>query len=60
LQPLSLSYIDSVLAPRYREAGFEITESGELPASEWAKLRTSWAKRLRGGTRTVLYLIAQA
>lgn len=60
LQPVSLSYIDSTLVPRYREAGFEVLERGLLSASDWAGLQTSWAKRLRGGgNRSVFYIIAQ-
>jgi 16S rRNA (adenine(1408)-N(1))-methyltransferase len=61
LEPPSISLIDRVLAPKYREAGFQVMERGELSAAEWAKLRTSWAKRLRAGrSRTVLYFIARA
>ncbi|HEX2120603.1 MAG TPA: hypothetical protein VHL59_03080, partial [Thermoanaerobaculia bacterium] len=61
LPPLSNAYLDSVLAPRYREAGFEVLERGMLPASEWACLRTSWAKRLSGGaSRVVLFHVARA
>lgn len=60
LQSLSVSFIDSVLALKYREAGFEVMETGALSPSEWVKLQSSWAKRLRGGeSRTVLYIIAR-
>lgn len=60
LQPVSLAYIDSTLVPRYREAGFEVLERGLLSASAWAKLQTSWAKRLQGGgNRSVFYIIAR-
>jgi 16S rRNA (adenine(1408)-N(1))-methyltransferase len=58
LPPFSTAYIDTDLAPRYAEAGFEIIERGVLSEPEWAGLKTSWAKRLRGGTRTVMYLVA--
>jgi hypothetical protein len=58
---MSLPYIDSTLVPRYREAGFEVLERGLLSALDWAKLQTSWAKRLRGdGNRSVSYIIARA
>jgi transposase-like protein DUF772 len=60
LEPLSLAYVDAALVPRYRDAGFEVLERGLLAAPDWSQLRTSWAKRLRGGgSRTVLYLIAR-
>jgi 16S rRNA (adenine(1408)-N(1))-methyltransferase len=60
LPPTSLSYIDSALVPRYREADFEVLERGLLPASDWEKLQTSWAKRLRGrSNRSVFYIIAR-
>ena len=61
IQPPTISAIDSVLVVKYKEAGFEVIERGVLPASEWIKLETTWAKRLRGGSsRTVLYIIARA
>lgn len=60
LQPVSLSYIDSILVPRYREAGFEVFERDLLSAADWATLQTSWAKRLQGGgNRSVFYIIAR-
>ena len=59
--PLSISFFDSVLAPRYRSAGFEMRERGSLARSEWSHLQTSWARRLSGGEgRSVFYLIASA
>lgn len=61
LEPLSLAYIDSSLAPRYREAGFEVVERGLLADEDRLRLRTSWAKRLQGGAgRSVFYLVARA
>ena len=58
---LTPEFFDSVLVQRYHEAGFEITEKGVLPASEWTSLHTSWAKRLRGSaSRSLNYLIARA
>ena len=61
LQPLSLEHIDSVLAPRYRSAGFEVTERGRIAATEWPALHTSWAKRLKGNeSRELVYIIARA
>ena len=61
LQELSSTYIDSVLIPRYQGAGFEVLDRGALPASEWSRLQTSWAKRLEGNAnRTLLYIVARA
>lgn len=58
---LSLQQIDEVLKPKYAEAGFEITERGILPASEWPEFNTSWAKRLQqNDNRPITYLIARA
>ncbi len=58
---MSVGYIDSVLAPRYRDAGFEIIERGIVPSSEWPKIKTSWAKRLKGSTsRSLTYIIGRA
>lgn len=56
----SISDVDSILADRYREAGFEMIERGVLSEAEWHKLQTSWAKRLRGNVnRSVFYIIAR-
>lgn len=58
---LSLNYIDSVLATRYERSGFAIIERGVLSQSEWADVRTSWARRLKGRAgRSLTYIIAQA
>src|SRR5262249_2192476 len=45
LPPLSAQFLKEVLEPRYRAAGFEVTETGLLPPSEWPPLRTSWGQR---------------
>jgi 16S rRNA (adenine(1408)-N(1))-methyltransferase len=61
LPEVSLEHIDVVLAPKYAAAGFEITERGILPASEWPEFETSWAKRLQQNEqRPITYLIARA
>lgn len=59
LPPLSVPHIDTVLAPRYRDAGFDIVRRGILSAGSLARLNTAWAKRLRG-SRTVYYFVARA
>ena len=61
LQTISPADMNSMLAPRYEDAGFKILETGELPPSEWAQLQTSWAKRLEGNAnRTLFYIVARA
>lgn len=61
LQPLSLTYIDSILRSNYSDAGFEILERGAISPSEWPELQTSWAKRLRGSaSRSLVYIVARA
>jgi 16S rRNA (adenine(1408)-N(1))-methyltransferase len=61
LTPLSLEFIDQTLVQQYAAAGFEITERGIIPASEWPELDSSWAKRLhRNDQRVITFLIARA
>src|SRR5690349_6956896 len=61
LQPLSLDYIDSVLAPKYRNAGFEIVTKVVLAPPQLRELKTAWAKRLRADAkRTVFHIRARA
>lgn len=61
IPPLTVEHVDEVLAPLYREAGFEILERGIISASRWPELHTSWAKRLKGNAnRSLLYIIARA
>jgi hypothetical protein len=61
LPALSTDYLDSVLLPRYRDAGFEIFERGTLLPAAWPTLHTSWARRLQGNiNRSLFYFIARA
>ncbi|HEX7997454.1 MAG TPA: methyltransferase domain-containing protein [Pyrinomonadaceae bacterium] len=61
LPALSQEYLETVLTPQYRAAGFDVLEKGVLPQADWSKLQTSWARRLQGNTeREVVYLIARA
>jgi len=60
LESFSVDFIDSVLASNYLAAGFEITERGRLRPGEWPEFKSSWARRLRGDTRPITYLIARA
>ena len=60
LNPLTGEYVESVLSVRYRAAGFEVREAGVLPYSEWPRVNSSWATRLRGLTgRSITYLISR-
>ncbi|HUO84351.1 MAG TPA: class I SAM-dependent methyltransferase [Thermoanaerobaculia bacterium] len=61
VEPPSLEMIDSVLTARYRSAGFEIVERGELPLAERAKLQTTWSRKLGlREERPVLLIVARA
>ncbi|MDQ3800898.1 MAG: class I SAM-dependent methyltransferase [Acidobacteriota bacterium] len=61
LPQLSADYLESVLLPKYKNAGFEALETGVLNPAEWSKLETSWARKLQGGaSRKVTYLILEA
>jgi 16S rRNA (adenine(1408)-N(1))-methyltransferase len=54
------AYLQTVLIPKYGSAGFQNIEHRRLQYSEWRQIDTSWAKRLRGGSRIVTYLVFQA
>jgi 16S rRNA (adenine(1408)-N(1))-methyltransferase len=61
LRPLTPHFLEMTLIPRYEASGFKILDTGVLSASDWPKLKTSWAKRLQGNRDRVLtYIMAQA
>ncbi|CAN5674142.1 N/A [soil metagenome] len=61
LPQLSPEYLENVLIPKYKAAGFAILEKGILSSSDWSKLETSWARKLQSNSnRQVTYLILQA
>jgi len=61
LKPLTHEFLEMRLAPRYAANGFAVLEKGELAPAEWPKLKTSWAKRLRGNAgRALIYILARA
>ena len=61
LPELSLNYIESVLTRRYERSGFEMREKGVLSIADWARLHSSWARRLAtNDRREVVYFIAEA
>jgi 16S rRNA (adenine(1408)-N(1))-methyltransferase len=61
LPALSDEYLETVLADRYRSAGFDVLEKGSLPQSDWSHFQTSWARKLAGNPdRRIVYLVARA
>jgi 16S rRNA (adenine(1408)-N(1))-methyltransferase len=61
IRQFSVEHIDSVLVPSYRQAGFEITERGERPPSDWPDLQSSWARRLeQSSSRSLIYIVGRA
>lgn len=61
LPGLSTEYLRQILVPKYEAAGFALLEKGILTSSEWAKIETSWAKKLRGNEqRCVTFLVFEA
>jgi 16S rRNA (adenine(1408)-N(1))-methyltransferase len=61
LPGLSTEYLQKTLIPKYEAAGFALLEKGNLSSSEWAKIETSWAKKLRGNEqRRVTFLVFEA
>jgi 16S rRNA (adenine(1408)-N(1))-methyltransferase len=61
MPPIDVAFIENVLGPLYLSSGFEIVERGVLPAVEWARFHTTWAKRLKSGRdRLLTYIIARA
>ena len=54
---LSLDQIERELVSRYGAAGFEKLECRELPAADWSRFETSWAKKLSGNESRRVFLI---
>jgi 16S rRNA (adenine(1408)-N(1))-methyltransferase len=60
LPAMSIEFIESVLKPRYRDAGFEMIERRILGPAECAPMKCSWAKRLsQDRNRAVCYIVAR-
>ncbi len=58
---IDASYIRSGLIPNYESAGFSLIEFREMASPEWAKIETSWAKKLSGNeSRSVYRMVFQA
>lgn len=61
LPRLSSEYLQKTLIPKYENAGFEILQGGVLSPSEWSRLETSWARKLRSNdNRRCVYLAMEA
>jgi 16S rRNA (adenine(1408)-N(1))-methyltransferase len=61
LPQLNETYFDNSLASRYNSAGFETVEIRQLTRDEWARIETSWARKLSSGsTRQVTQLVFRA
>ena len=61
LPAMTLDFINNVLAPKYLESGFNMTERGIISGEDWPAIQSSWAKRLRGKTtRPITYWVAVA
>lgn len=58
---ISIDYVNSVLAARYKDAGFEILKTERLASLDWPELKTSWARRIKGNPgRSYIRILAQA
>lgn len=51
------SYFKNTLASRYNAAGFETVEIRQLNRDEWAKIQTSWARKLSSGSNRVVTMM---
>ena len=61
LPELSVSYLKHDLVPAYEANGFEVSDYGMLVSSEWPKIESSWATRLRRSpARVLIHLRARA
>ncbi len=61
LPEISIDYIETLLSPRYREAGFKIVKTEAVSAVELAQSNSSWAKRLqRSDSRLFFRIVAVA
>lgn len=52
---VNLNYLTSTLAARYRESGFRLAECTEIPANEWSRIETSWARKLGGNAQRIVF-----
>jgi 16S rRNA (adenine(1408)-N(1))-methyltransferase len=51
-------FLHSYLFPKFAAGGFKLVDHGKLKPAEWARLDTSWARKLQGNSdRRVTYLV---
>jgi 16S rRNA (adenine(1408)-N(1))-methyltransferase len=61
LPPLTVDYLNHVLAAKYNQAGFQIVETEALSPAALRELHTSWARRLQpSSTRAFVQIVARA
>ena len=61
LAEISLDCLETVLAAKYRSAGFSILQAEELSATDLSRLHSSWARRLqRSSSRSFIRIVAEA
>ncbi len=61
LPEITAESLEKTLIPKYAAAGFKVLKKGELTISDWSKIETSWARKLReNSARKVISLIFQA
>ena len=58
LPELSPVILHAYLIPRYNEAGFQPHECRPLSRDEWARIDTSWSRRLSSGSQRTVYLLS--
>ena len=54
---ISGTYLNSTLVTKYAAAGFSPIEFRQLVATEWARIETSWAKKLSGNVSRRVFLL---
>lgn len=58
LPEMSPVFIHTFLIPKYTAAGFRYIDSGKLAQTDWARLETSWARKLKGNElRSVFFFL---
>jgi 16S rRNA (adenine(1408)-N(1))-methyltransferase len=60
IEDFSIDHLKTTVASRYASCGWQLKETGVLARGEWARLHTSWARRLSSSDkREVVYFIAE-
>jgi len=56
----SLNYLIERSMPKYEAAGFMVVDQGALEPQAWARLETSWARKLQGNAKRRVYFMVFA